>query len=33
MPTHYEKSLENSLCLKEFEISDKTGKISPERRS
>jgi hypothetical protein len=33
MPTYNEKFLENSLCLEESEMSDKTGKINPERRS
>jgi hypothetical protein len=33
MPTYNEKSLENLLCLEESEMSDKTGKINPERRS
>jgi hypothetical protein len=33
MPSYNEKFLENSLCLEEFEISDKIGKINPERRS
>jgi hypothetical protein len=33
MPTYNEKSLENLLCLEESEMSDKTGRINPERRS
>jgi hypothetical protein len=33
MATHYEKSLENLLCLEESEMSDKTGKINHERRN
>jgi hypothetical protein len=33
MPTFNEKFLENLLCLEEPEMSDKNGKISPERRS
>jgi hypothetical protein len=33
MPTYNEKFLENSLCLEESEMSDKTGKISLERSS
>jgi hypothetical protein len=33
MPTYNEEFLENLLCLEGSEISDKTGKISPERRS
>jgi hypothetical protein len=33
MPTYNEKFLENLLCLEESEMSDKTGKINPERRS
>ncbi len=33
MPTYNEKFRENLLCLEESEMSDKTGKISPERRS
>jgi hypothetical protein len=31
MPTYNVKSLENLLCLEESEMSDKTGKINPER--
>jgi hypothetical protein len=33
MPTYNEKFIENSLCLEESEMSDKTGNINPERRS
>jgi hypothetical protein len=33
MLTYNEKFLENSLCLEESEMSDKSGKITPERRS
>jgi hypothetical protein len=33
VPTYDEEILENSLCLEESEISDKNGKINPERRS
>jgi hypothetical protein len=33
MPTQSEKSRESLLCLEEPEMSDKTGKINPERRS
>jgi hypothetical protein len=33
MLTYNEIFLENLLCLEESEMSDKTGKISPERRS
>jgi hypothetical protein len=33
MPTYNEKSLENLMCLEESEMSDKTGKINPERTS
>jgi hypothetical protein len=33
MPTYDEKSRENSLCLEDSEMSDKTGKISPMRKS
>jgi hypothetical protein len=33
MPTYNEIFLENLLCLEESEMSDKNGKISPERRS
>jgi hypothetical protein len=33
MPTYNEKSPENSSFLEESEMSDKTGKINPERRS
>jgi hypothetical protein len=33
MPTYNGKFLENSPFLEESEISDKTGKINPERRS
>ncbi len=33
MLTYNEKSLENLLCLEKSEMSGKTGKINPERRS
>jgi hypothetical protein len=33
MPTYNEKFLENLAILEASEISDKTGKINPERRS
>jgi hypothetical protein len=33
MLTYNEKFLENLSCLEEYEMSDKTGKINPERRS
>jgi hypothetical protein len=33
MPTYNEKFLENLVCREEPEMSDKTGKINPERRS
>jgi hypothetical protein len=33
MPTHNEKFLENLSFLEESEISDKTAKINPERKS
>jgi hypothetical protein len=33
METYNEKFLENSSFLEESEMSDKTGKINPERRS
>jgi hypothetical protein len=33
MPTYNEKFLENLSFLEESEMSDKTGKINPERRS
>jgi hypothetical protein len=33
MLTYDEKFLENLLCLEESEMSDRTGKINPERRS
>jgi hypothetical protein len=33
MLTQNEKSRENLSCLEESEMSDKTGKINPERRS
>jgi hypothetical protein len=33
MLTYDEKFLENSSFLEESEMSDKTGKINPERRS
>jgi hypothetical protein len=33
MLTYDEKILENLLYLEESEMSDKTGKINPERRS
>jgi hypothetical protein len=33
MPTYDKKSLENLLCLEKSEMSDKTGKLNPERRS
>jgi hypothetical protein len=32
MPTYNVKFLENLSCLEESEMSDKTGKINPERR-
>jgi hypothetical protein len=33
MPTQNKKFLENFLCLEESEMSNKTGKINPDRRS
>jgi hypothetical protein len=33
MLTYNEIFLENFLCLEELEMSDKTGKLNPERRN
>jgi hypothetical protein len=33
MITYDENILENSSCLEESEMSDKTGKINPEKKS